>query len=241
MRGSGRWCQHKDSCHLPNLSTSSSPLPGIASETNVYLGGRYPFLLQIFGLTISLSSSIWVDDILPFKYLGGLYPSLWEEIKLLLKRRSSCLLKIQDRLWENCQTEKWPISSLDEWTCQDDQCKIGWKELWGPNAGRMWLEIGWLLEVRVDQTKYSFTQSHPACNSEKSFDLLSEKWRQRLCIEDYLIPQPFNKQWLILQRVCNFTQTIDSTQCALWLQFVPFYCKNLPFGVESMDSVVACG
>ena len=77
MRGSGRWCQHKDSCHLPNLSTSSSPLPGIASETNGYLGGWYPFLLQIFGWTISLSSSnIWVDDILFFKYLGGRYPFL---------------------------------------------------------------------------------------------------------------------------------------------------------------------
>ena len=170
MRGSGRWCQHKDSCHLPNLSTSSSPLPGIASETNGYLGGRCSFL-QIFGWTIYLSSNIWVDDILPFKYLGGWYPPkiAQKEIKLPSK--------ILDICWANCQTEIWPISSLDEFTCQDDQCKRCWKELWGPNAGRMWLEIGWLLEVRVDQTKYSFAQIHLACNSEKSFDPLSEKWR----------------------------------------------------------------
>ena len=34
------------------------------------------------------------------------------------------------------------------------------------------------------------TQIQSACDSEKSFDLLSEKWRKRVCIEDYLIMEP---------------------------------------------------
>ena len=48
------------------------------------------------------------------------------------------------------------------------------------------------------QTKYIFTQNQPACNSEKCFDLLSEKWKQRLCIEDYPIAPPPNIEIVII-------------------------------------------